>query len=189
MRTLGLLDDERDGVRGSVSIYSGFDAFDVRAERAELFVEMLVAAIDVIDAADFRDAFGFQPREHQRGGGAQIARHDGRAEKLFDAWITAVGPSICTCAPIRFNLREMHVALRENVFRDDADAFGRGKQRAHLRLHVGREIRDTARVASSSGFDAPFGETVIDSSFRLDLVAGLCERRRHRADVLRHWRA
>ena len=61
------------------------DALDVRAELAQFFVEMLVAAIDVIDAADLGDAVGFQSREDQRGGGAQIARHDRCAEELIDA--------------------------------------------------------------------------------------------------------
>ena len=52
-----------------------------------------------------------------------------------------------------FQFREMHVALRKNIFRDDADAFGGGKQRAHLRLHVGRKTgirfgRDLERLST-----------------------------------------
>ena len=36
-------------------------------------------------------------------------------------------------------LCHVHVALRKNVFCDDADAASRGKKRAHLCLHVGRK--------------------------------------------------
>src|SRR5213079_1559574 len=52
--------------------------------------------------------------------------------------ITAVDPSRSTCAPMRFNSATC-ITLRANIFRDDADAVGRGKQRAHLRLHIRRE--------------------------------------------------
>ena len=45
----------------------GFHALDVSAELAQLFVEMLVAAIDVIDAAYLRPAFSLQPGQDQRG--------------------------------------------------------------------------------------------------------------------------
>jgi hypothetical protein len=37
---------------------SGFHSFDVRAELAQLLIEMFVAAIDMIDAADFGHAIG-----------------------------------------------------------------------------------------------------------------------------------
>ena len=32
----------------------------------ELFVEMFITAIDVINASNFRRALGLQPRQHQR---------------------------------------------------------------------------------------------------------------------------
>ena len=66
----------------------------------------------------------------------------------------------------------MHVALRKNVLRDHADAFGRGKQRAHLRLHVGRKtgIR-LGRELEWLG-QAPFGETVMEFFAGFDLIAG-----------------
>jgi hypothetical protein len=35
-----------------------FDAFDVGAEQEELFVDVFVAAVDVIEAADFGGALG-----------------------------------------------------------------------------------------------------------------------------------
>lgn len=44
---------------GMVSMPLFFHPFDLRAELAELFVEMFVAAIDVVDAVHFRHAFRF----------------------------------------------------------------------------------------------------------------------------------
>src|SRR5204863_7567498 len=43
------------------------DSLDVRTEFAQLFIEMFVAAIDMIDAAHFGDSVGIHPREHQDG--------------------------------------------------------------------------------------------------------------------------
>jgi hypothetical protein len=52
---------------GVVSIGLFFHAFDVCAKGAELFVEMFVTAIDVINASDLRRALGFQACQHKRG--------------------------------------------------------------------------------------------------------------------------
>src|SRR6266705_4995261 len=61
-----------------------FYALDVRTEFAQFFIEMLVAAVDVIDAAHFGDSICFQPCEHQRSRRAQIARHYRRPEKAIN---------------------------------------------------------------------------------------------------------
>ena len=44
---------------------------------------MFVAAVDMVDAAYFRYSMRFQPSEHQRSGGAQVAGHHGGAEKMI----------------------------------------------------------------------------------------------------------
>ncbi len=54
-------------------------ALDVRAEAVELLVDELIAAVDVIDTVDFGGAFAVQAGEDERGAGAQVAGHDGRA--------------------------------------------------------------------------------------------------------------
>src|SRR6266481_2300710 len=56
---------------------------DAGPELAQLFVKMFVAAVDVVNAAHFRDSICFQSGEHQRSGGAQVARHYRRAEKMI----------------------------------------------------------------------------------------------------------
>src|SRR5438874_704729 len=100
---------------------------------------MFVAPVDVIDATDFGNSIRFQSGKHERGRRAQIARHHRRAKQMIDTldyggWSLKI--DMCAHA---LELRHMHVALRKNVFRDHADSASGGKQRTHLRLHIGRE--------------------------------------------------
>src|SRR5262245_66302185 len=44
-----------------------FRALDVCAQFAQFFIEMLVAAVDVIDAADFCNSIGFRSEERRVG--------------------------------------------------------------------------------------------------------------------------
>src|SRR5687768_443812 len=53
------------------------DAADSRAQARELFLDPLVAAVEVIDALHGGGATRDQSRQHQARGGAQIGRHDG----------------------------------------------------------------------------------------------------------------
>ena len=76
---------------------------DVRAEFAQLFVEMLVAAIDVIDAADFRDPVGVKPASTNAAEARRSLAITGAPVNFSTPEMTAVGPSSCTCAPIRFS--------------------------------------------------------------------------------------
>src|SRR5581483_9424572 len=105
------------------------DALDLRAEVAQFFVEMFVTAVDVINATYFGHAFGFQTRQHQRRARAQIARHHWRAVKLIDAFDHRGRSFKIDIRAHAFQFRHVHVALRENIFRDHADAVGRGKER------------------------------------------------------------
>src|SRR3954451_19075526 len=61
------------------------ETLDPGAERAELCLERLVAAVEVIDAIDDRFAVGDQAGDHQSRRGAQVGRHDGRALQALDA--------------------------------------------------------------------------------------------------------
>ena len=81
----------------------------------------------------------FKPGQDERGRGAQIARHDGRAGQSFDALDDRGRPFELDVRAHALQFGHVHVALRENVFGDHADAFGGGKKGAHLRLHVGGE--------------------------------------------------
>src|SRR5574341_452746 len=52
---------------------------DAGAQRLELLLKRLVAAIQVIDARDHGGAPRREPGQHERGGRPQVGRHDGRA--------------------------------------------------------------------------------------------------------------
>ena len=78
--------------------------------------------------------------------------------------MTAVAPFDLHLRAHPLQFRDMHVALRKNVFRDHADPFGRGKQRAHLRLHVGRETGIRLGHQLERLGTAPLGETVMEFS-------------------------
>ena len=52
-------------------------AADLGADAAELFFDVLVAAVHVVDAVEDGFAFGDQRGEDERGGGAEIRAHDG----------------------------------------------------------------------------------------------------------------
>ncbi len=52
---------------GCATRVSGLHPLDVRTELAQFFVEMFVAAIDMINAAHLGNSIGLQSRQHQRG--------------------------------------------------------------------------------------------------------------------------
>src|SRR2546430_13597738 len=52
---------------------------------SQFFVEMFVAAIDVIDAAHFGNSVRLQSGKNQRGRRAQVARHHWSAKEMIDA--------------------------------------------------------------------------------------------------------
>jgi len=62
-----------------VSMSLFFHTFDVRAKLTQLFVEMLVTAVDVINPAQLGDPVRLQTGENERSGSAQVTRHDRRA--------------------------------------------------------------------------------------------------------------
>src|SRR5207248_598983 len=58
------------------SIAAGFaDAPDPCPQGGELFLDSLVAAIEMVDAIDGRASLRHQTRDHEAGGGPQIGRH------------------------------------------------------------------------------------------------------------------
>src|SRR2546430_16360279 len=100
----------------SLSPWLSFHAFDLSAELAQFLIQMFVAAIDVINAADFGDSVRFQSGKHERGRRAQIARHHRRAKEPINAldhggW----APKNDICAPALW-LCPPHVAPPEKVF-------------------------------------------------------------------------
>ena len=86
---------------------------------------MFVAAVDVINAADFCDSIRFQPRQDKRGRGAQITRHNRRTKEMINALDHSGSTFHIDTCPHAFQFRDVHVALRENVLGDHTDAVSR----------------------------------------------------------------
>ncbi len=59
--------------------WSDADAFDIGAEREEFFIDVFVAAINVVEAGDFGGSFCAEGGEDEGGGGTEIGCHDGRS--------------------------------------------------------------------------------------------------------------
>src|SRR5205085_1971497 len=91
-------------------------ALDVGAEAVELFVDQLVAAIDVVDAVDLGDAFAVEAGEDEGGAGAQVGGHDGSAAHALDALDDGGGAVEGDVGAHALHLGDVHVALRENGF-------------------------------------------------------------------------
>src|SRR5579871_5234155 len=68
--------------KNSCTIALVFQALDHRAATAQLDVELLIAAVEVVDAIDDGLAFGGKRRQHQTHRSAQIRRHHLRALQL-----------------------------------------------------------------------------------------------------------
>ena len=51
------------------------DPLDATTQTPQLFFDVLVTAIDVVDAIDYGLAIGNEACQHQAGGGTQVSRH------------------------------------------------------------------------------------------------------------------
>src|ERR1035437_69139 len=71
--------------RSIVNSASLRDAADVRAERAKLGFDLLVSAVDVVDALNRGLAFGDQGGDDQGGRRPQVAGHHGGAHQFLYA--------------------------------------------------------------------------------------------------------
>ena len=75
------------------------DALDLRADSFELFFDVFVATVDVVDAVDDGFAVGDESGEDERGGGAEVAGQDGGgAERSFAADYGAAAFDFNVCA-------------------------------------------------------------------------------------------
>jgi len=62
------------------------EALNVGADRAELVLDALVAAVDVIDAVDHRSVVGNERRQYQARAGAEVARRHRRTAEMRGAF-------------------------------------------------------------------------------------------------------
>ena len=117
-------------------------AIDVGAAGAELLLQPLETAVEVIDAIDRRLALGASAGDHQRDRGAQIRRHHRRAAQPVDAVDDRrIALELDMGAEAR-QLLHVHEAILENGLGDARRAPRARHQRHELRLQIGRETRE-----------------------------------------------
>src|SRR5271157_412525 len=115
------------------------DAADLGADSLQLFLDVLVTAVDVVDAVNDGFAVGDQSGEHERRRGAQIAgQHGSGAERSLAANHGAASFNLDVGAHAH-QFQGVHEAVFENVLRNDRRALGLRGQRHELCLTVGGE--------------------------------------------------
>ncbi len=101
---------------------SAADAFDFGAAMAELVLEALKTAVEVVDAVDHGFAAGREAGDDQRDRGAQISRHHLRA---LEGGNTGDGGGLAFDADVGAEageLGDMHEAVLEDGLADVRDA-------------------------------------------------------------------
>src|SRR6266568_4811164 len=91
---------------------------DAGAQRLKLLLEGLVAAVEVVDARDLGGASRREPGQYERGRGAQIGRHDGRALVGVHAPHDGDGPLGLDEGAHAAELGRMHEAVVEDGLGD-----------------------------------------------------------------------
>ncbi len=115
-------------------------------QRAQLFLDALVAAIDVIDAVDQGLPIGRQPGKHQPGRCPQIGRHDRRGGQPVDPRTDSRIALELDVGAHALQLEYMLESILENSLGDCANALSHGIHRAELRLHIRRKRRVWGRA-------------------------------------------
>ena len=155
-------------------------ALDVRAERAELGGEILVAPVDVRGVGDDGLAVCHQPGEDEGGAGPQVGgAHPGTREPRHaaDHGVVALGADVRTHPAQLVDVAE---APGEEVLGDDADAVCDAQHRDEERLVVGgdprvRQGRDVdALEAPVGGRAEPFGALGDLDAHLADLADAAC---------------
>src|SRR5690606_2665432 len=103
----------------------------------QLALDVLVAAVEVVDAVDGGFAIGDQAGKDQRGRCTQVGRHHRGAAEAGNA---GHGGTVALDMDLRAQARQLlhvHEAVLEDRLVEDADAFGDAVHRHELRLHVG----------------------------------------------------
>ncbi len=116
-------------------------SFQRSTEADELADEVVIAAVDMMDVADLRLAFGDEAREHHSGASAEIGRLDLAARELVNAFDDGRAAIDADVRAHALELVHMHEAVLKDRLRHAARAFGNRQHGHELRLHVRRETR------------------------------------------------
>src|SRR6201989_109703 len=117
-------------------------ALYVSADRAQLRLDLLVAAVYVIDAVDDCLALRRKPREHERRRSAQVGSLHTRAREFAWAFDDSRAMALYVNRSAHaLHLRGVHEAVLEYRLGDARAPFGLRHKGHVLRLHVRREVR------------------------------------------------
>ncbi len=141
------LEVARGGERSPPLFYSSrlADAFDTGADCAELFFDLFVAAVDVVDAVNPGCVVGDKRGEDEPRAGAQIGGSDGCSAQRCrpgDGRQIAIDYDVGAHA---HHFAGVKIAIFENGFAHARDAVRLRGQRHELSLHVGGEAADILR--------------------------------------------
>ena len=118
---------------------------DAGSHGVELVFDVLITAIEVVDALDGRGPLGGEPGEHERGAGAEIRGHDRSPGKALDAAYDGCMPGKADIRAHADELLHVHEPVFKNGFADDPGTFGKAHEGHDLRLHVRREAGEGLR--------------------------------------------
>lgn len=163
MRSMELSDPARLAAAAAVVWGSGFDAADLGTEAGEFFVDVFVASVDVVEAVDFGFAFCAEACEDEGGAGAEVAGHDWGTGEVGDALDDGSGAFEGDLGSHAVEFRDVHEALGEDGFGDDADAWDGCVEGRELSLHIGGE--------AGVGFRADFCTVGVVGAGNRDAVA------------------
>src|ERR1700686_254165 len=166
-------------------------AADFGAYSFQFFFNVLVAAVQMIDAVDDGLSIRDEGGEHERGGGAQVGSEDGGGAQRSSAADDGAAAFDLNVGAHAYQFLRMHEAVLKNVFFDDRRAFGLRGERHVLRLHVSGEAgiffsvhvggvkrliaHDADRVGLDRSFHASFSELLQDGGEVRGIASGNIE--------------
>src|SRR5208283_787954 len=133
--------------RGAVTSWNGRLFFtedvahtaDLGTDVAELFFEVLVAAVEVVDAVKNGFSVGDEGGEDERGAGAEVGAHDGGGLQFAGAADGGGAALHGDGGSHAVEFLDVHEAVLEDVFGDGGCAVGLRGEGHELGLHVGGE--------------------------------------------------
>src|SRR2546428_11578828 len=138
------------------------DPREMRAESLELGHDVLITAVQVIDAVEHRRPFGAQRRHDEGGAGTDIGHVDRTAVQRAGAGDHRAAAFNVDVRAQLAELRHMLKAVFEDGLRDDAAAMRLRHEADEGRLQVRREagVRPGRHVDWLQPFTAPYPEAV-----------------------------
>src|SRR5579883_254955 len=116
-------------------------AANLRANTTQLFLDVLVPAVHVIDAVKYGFAVSHHRCKHQRSRSPEVGAHDRCSRERRFAPNSSRAPIHLDVRAHADQLLHMHEPVLKDILCHDRSPLSLRRQRHVLRLHVGRETR------------------------------------------------